>query len=99
MAIGRPRKKTVTVRDVKPSASEAIDSEPAVRTHQSAIAAGRKTLDSKCSNTVALKAKAVELYGIPQAGVGAIPAIDAGFKFGAERFQSKAEFLALGGLA
>jgi hypothetical protein len=91
-------KKTVTVRDVKPSASAAIDSEPAVRTDQSAIAAGRKPLDSKCSDTVALKAKAVELYGIPHAGLRAIPAIDAGFKF-AERFRSTAEFLAPGGLA
>jgi hypothetical protein len=77
-------KKTANVRDVKASASAAMGAEAAVRPDRAAIAAGRKPLDSKRSDTVALKAKAVELYGLPQAGLSAIPAIEANFKFAAE---------------
>jgi hypothetical protein len=37
--------------------------------------------------------KAVELYGIPQAGLAAIPAIDAGFKFAAAESDQELNFL------
>jgi hypothetical protein len=84
-------KKTVPVREaLRAKAASAIEPQPPVAVDQAAIDKGRKPLDSRRKNVVALRAKAVELYGVPASGLAPIPAIESGFQF--RPLESDADF-------
>jgi hypothetical protein len=75
-------KKTVTVRDaLRTKAVLAIEPQSKTAVNQQAVDEARKPLGSRRKNLAELQAKATELYGIPAAGLAAIPTIESGFRF------------------
>jgi hypothetical protein len=89
-----PPKKTVPVRsDLRAKAVLTIETPPAVALDQRSIGDGRKPFASRRTDIAAIRAKAVELYGIPAAGLAPAQTIDAAFKFAP--LESDAEFNSL----
>jgi hypothetical protein len=75
-------KKTTAVREgVRAKAGLAVETLSGVALDQQALDEGRKPLASRRKDLAELRAKATELYAVPSAGLGAIPAIERGFQF------------------
>jgi hypothetical protein len=85
------QKKTAPVRDaLRIKAGSAAEQATQVTVDQRAIDDGRRPLSPRRRDSAALRAKAVELYGIPAAGYPAILAIESEFKF--SELPSDADF-------
>ena len=84
-------KKTVPVREaLRTNAKSTIERQPAIVVDQHAIDKGRQSLAPRRKNAAALRAKVLELYGVPAAGLAPIPAIESGFQFTPQ--ESDADF-------
>lgn len=90
-------KRTAPVRETLRAKAE-----PAVETKvvldQSAIDQGRKPVPARRKDYEAIKAKVIELYGIPASGLSALPAIEAGFKLSRADTDNELQFLHVEGL-
>jgi len=75
-------KKTTGVREgVRAKAALAVEPLSRVALDQRVIDEGRKPLAARRKDFAELRAKATELYGVPAAGLGVIPAIESRFQF------------------
>jgi len=76
------QKKTAPVREgLRAKAGSAVERQTPVPAGQRAVDEGRKPLTSRRKDLAALRAKVAELYGVPAAGLTAIPAIESQFQF------------------
>lgn len=73
------------MQEITPQASTAPD--------RRAVSEGRKPLSARRKDLAAIKAKAVELYGVPAAGFASLAPIDAGFKFAPLDSDSELHYL------
>jgi hypothetical protein len=77
----QPPKKTTPIRDALRS-KIGVDTAPApVAPEKDAVDEGRKPTSARRKDTAAIKARAIELYGIPAAGLAPILPIESSFKF------------------
>ncbi len=86
-------KKTTNIKDaLRTKAGLAVETavEPVVQ--EDAVEAGRKPLSARRSDLAAMRAKALELYGIRD-GASGIPAIDAAFRFSSDEFDGQWNYL------
>jgi hypothetical protein len=75
-------KKTIPIKEALRAKTELDAAVPAAAPVDSAaIDRGRKPVAARRRDAAAIRARAVELYGIPAGGLAAIPAVEAGFKF------------------
>ena len=84
-------KKTIPVREgLRAKGALAVEPQPQLAIDQHAIAEGRKPLASRRKNVVELRAKALEMYGLPADGLAPPAAIESAFKF--SPLESDADF-------
>lgn len=84
-------KKTIPVREgLRAKAALAVEPQPQPAVDQHAIGEGRKPLASRRKNLPELRAKVIEMYGVPPAGLAPAAAIESAFKF--SPLESDAEF-------
>jgi hypothetical protein len=74
-------KKTIPVKEAVRAKVELGSDEVEPAIDAAAVAEGRKPLAIRRNDAAAIRARVLELYGIPPAGLAAIPAIDSQFKF------------------
>ena len=75
-------KKTTTIKEaLRREGALVVETPTPVAPDQHAVEEGRKPLASRRGDVAALKAKALELYGLPPGGLGSIPGIESAFKF------------------
>ena len=87
-------KKTSPEREgLRAKAGLAVGPHPRIAVDQQAIDEGRKPFVSQRKDIAALRAKATELYGVPAAGLPAIPAIESLFKFSALESDGELNYL------
>ena len=87
-------KKTIPVREaLRTNAKSTIERQPAIVVDQHAIDKGRQSVAPRRKNVAALRAKVLELYGVPAAGLAPIPAIESGFQFTPQEFDADFNYL------
>jgi len=90
----QPPKKTTPLKDaLRTKAGMALAGQASIALDQHAIDEGRKPLPPRRKDLASIRAKFTEMYGLPNGGLPAVPAIESSFKFAALDSDSDHNYL------